>query len=180
MTIQRITKKKFKGITLRSGYPYTFSYSSWRNDPQPLVIFMYSLEGIHPKTGHQWRFLQCINFNYIPRVMRKAFAQDWKKQMEKSKGNVKFTWEMIQRRYPYVGFATRRYFIKPNYYIYKLKEIPFENMEEAIVSSWSKDFSRKIKISLLQKFSSGWKERTKVQKKAKKVGTKYGFFGKKI
>lgn len=112
---------------------------------------MYSLEGTHPNTGHQWRFLQGINFTYIPRSIRRQFANQWKEVITRT-NNPKFTWEMVKRRYPYLENAVRRYFIKPNYYITDLIEIPFDDMEKVIVSTWSKDFSKKIKISLLSKF----------------------------
>ena len=65
---------------------------------------------------------------------------------------MKFTCEVVQRRYPYLKGAVRRYFFKPTYYIKDLKEIPFDQMEDVIVSTWSKDFSKKLKISLLGKF----------------------------
>ena len=180
MTVHRIYKKKFKGVTMKSGYIYTFRYSSWRNDPEPTLLLMYALDGIHPKTGHQWRFFQGINLTYIPRSMRRLFAQEWIRVFEKTKGNVAFTYELVKQRYPFMQHAIRRYFFKPNYYISNLKEVPFENMEEVIVSSWHKDFSKSVKKALLQKFSSAWKERAKVQKQAKKNKRKYGFFGRKI
>ena len=151
--IKRIHNKRFKGITMKSGYVYHFKYSSWRNDPTPTIIFMYSLEGINPRTGHEWRFLQGINFTYIPRAIRKAFAQSWTDTFQRSNGNVKFTYETVKRRYPDLILGIRRYFIKPNYYISNLNEVPFENMEQAIVSTWSKDFSKKVRQALQGKFN---------------------------
>jgi hypothetical protein len=115
---------------------------------------MYALDGNHPNTGHQWRFFQAINFTYVPRTQRRQFAQDWVETFQRTNGNTRFTWELCVRRYPYLKHAVRRYFFKPNYYITKLREIPFEDMEKAIVSTWSKDFSKKIKRSLLDKFKS--------------------------
>ena len=73
MAIRRGYKKKYKGVDMKSGYFYTFKYQAWENDPKPTIIFMYTLEGIHPNTGHQWRFFQGINFTYIPRSVRKRF-----------------------------------------------------------------------------------------------------------
>lgn len=124
---------------------------AWENDPHPTVILMYSLEGTHPNTGHQWRFLQCINFTYIPRTLRRQFARDWKQVLQRT-NNPRFRWELVKRKYPYLQNAVRRYFIKPNYYITNLKEIPFDDIEKVVVSTWSKDFSKKIKTSLLSKF----------------------------
>jgi len=125
---------------------------AWENDPQPTVVMLYALDGIHPNTGHQWRFFQAINFTYIPRAMRRQFAKDWIREFNRKNGNIRLTWEVIKVKYPYLQHAVRRYFFKPNYYISDLKEVPFEDMEKMIVSTWSKDFSRKIRTSLLSKF----------------------------
>jgi len=152
MAITRKFKKRFKGVTVKSGHIYTFGYQAWENDPKPVVIMMYALDGTHPNTKHQWRFFQAINFTYIPRTMRRTFAAEWTRIFEANNGNVRFTWEMVQRRYPYLKGAVRRYFFKPTYFIKDLKEVPFDQMEDIIVSTWSKDFSKKLKISLLSKF----------------------------
>jgi hypothetical protein len=168
MAIRRIYRKKFHGVMLKSGYIYTFKYQAWANDPTPVIIFMYSLEGNHPNTGHQFRFLQAINFTYIPKSMRRTFANEWARVFEATNGNVRFTWDIVKRRYPYLKHAVRRYFIKPNYYISKLQEIPFEDMEKVIVSTWSKDFSKKVKVSLLQKFRSAMRGRKEIKRKARR------------
>lgn len=166
MTIKRQYNKLFHGVKVKSGYVYTFKYQAWENDPEPTVIIMYALSGNHPNTGHQWRFFQGINFTYIPRHDRRRFANDWMHLLGNTK-NPKFTWELIKRKYPYIQNAVRRYFFKPDYYITKLKEIPFEDMEKAIVSSWAKDFSKKIKSSLFNKFKQVFHNRNEFHKTGK-------------
>jgi hypothetical protein len=151
MAIRRVEKKKFKGVTVKSGYIYRFKYQAWENDPQPVVIMMYALDGIHPRSGHQWRFFQAINFTYVPRAMRKQFVQAWIREYSRTK-NLRFTWEKVKRQYPYVQHAVRRYFFKPTYYITDLEEIPFDEWEKTVVSTWAKDFSKKVKSSLINKF----------------------------
>ena len=173
MAVRRIFKKKMHGVVLKSGYVYSFKYTAWKNDPNPVIIFMYALEGINPSTGHQWRFLQGINFSYLPRTMRKMFASDWKRVFAANNGNVRFTYEMMQRHYPWMSHAIRRYFTKPNYYLSNLQEVPFENMEAAIVSTWIKDFSKKVKFSLFQYFHSAMQGRKEIKKKAKSNLDKY-------
>jgi len=101
--------------------------------------------------------------------MRRSFANEWTRVFQQTNGNVQFTWEIVKRRYPYLKHAVRRYFIKPTYYITKLQEIPFEDMEKVIVSTWSKDFSRKIKVSLLQKFRSAMRGRREIKRKAGRI-----------
>jgi hypothetical protein len=152
MAIKRVFKKRFKGVTVKSGHIYTFKYQAWEHDPRPVVIMMYAIDGIHPRTKHQHRYFQAINFTYIPRSIRKQFARDWSRTYRRTNGNVKFTWELVQRRYPYLKHAVRRYFFKPNYYINELIEVPWEDMEKVVVSTWSKDFSKKLRMSLLGKF----------------------------
>lgn len=151
MPIRRNFAKRFRGTIVKSGYVYTFKYQAWEHDPNPTVIMMYALEGTNPNTGHQWRFFQAINFTYIPRASRRQFARDWTRILQQTR-NPRFTWELCKRRYPYIKHAIRRYFFKPTYYISQLKEIPFDNIEDAITSTWSKDFSKKVKTAVLQKF----------------------------
>jgi len=151
MAIRRIYNKRFKGINVRSGYIYKFKYQGWENDPEPLAIIMYALEGLHPNTGHQWRFFQAINFSYIPRSDRKRFAKEWVTLLEKT-NNPRFTWEKVKSKYPYLENAVRRYFFRPNYYIKDLKEIPLEEIEKEIIGTYAKDFSKKVKSFLLSKF----------------------------
>jgi len=162
--IRRIYKKRFGGIVVRSGYVYTFKYQAWENDPKPTVVMLYALDGIHPNTGHQWRFFQGINMTYVPRTIRRRFIEDWIKHLEKTK-DVKLTWGMIQEEYPQLKYAVRRYFFRPSYYITNIKEVPIADMEKVVISTWSKDFSRKIKTTLLSKFRRIMKNRSKKKKR---------------
>jgi hypothetical protein len=152
MGLRRVYKKRFKGIVMKTGHIYTFNYQAFENDPKPTIVLMYAIEGIHAKTGHQWRLFQGINFSYVPRAIRKQFARDWVREFERTNGNPKFTWETVKRRYPQLMPATRRYFFSPNYYITKLQEVPIDKIESAIVSTWSKDFSKKVVSSLISKY----------------------------
>lgn len=145
---------------LQSGYFYAFDYQAWENDPSPIIIFINAIEGIHPNTGHQWRLIQALNLSYVPRKDRKRFVEDWVKTLDKTK-NVKFTWQFITRRYPYIKFSIRRYMLKPTYYIKNLKAIPREKIEDAVVASWGKDFSRKLRRGLAKKFKNIFARRKK-------------------
>ena len=165
MAVRRIYKKSFKGVPMKSGYFYTFRYRPWHNDPKPTVILMYALEGRHQSTGNQWRFFQCINFTYIPRSVRKRFIDDWTRILQNTR-DPRFTWQLIKRRYPWLKVAIRRYFYKPNTYITNLKEIPLEELDKYVVSTWHKDFSKKVKTELINKFRGVLKRRR--EKKAKR------------
>jgi len=150
MALRRIYKKRFKGVTWKSGHFYDFKYQAYENDPKPTVIFMYFFQGTHQHTGRQWRFFQAINLSYVPRAIRRRFVRDWSAQMTK-RPDVKFTWMKVKSRYPQIQNAVRRYFYDPAYYISGAKEIPMDDVETIVVSTWSKDFSRKVKNVFLSK-----------------------------
>lgn len=154
-------KFKFKNITWYSGQLYRFKYSAYNEDPEPLVILLYRFKGYHPKTGRQWRFIQGLNMNYVPRHIRKNFAINWVETLKRNNGNVLLTWDEVKFKFPGIAKsdAIRRYFYSPNYYITKAEHIPIENMEEALMSSWHKDFSKKIKMALTRKRRAANKKR---------------------
>ncbi len=156
-------KFKFKGVIWRSGHLYKFRYSNWYEDPEPLVILLYRFKGYHPKTQREWRFIQALNMNYVPRHIRRNFAINWTQTLERNNGNVLLTWDEIKMKFPGIAKsdAIRRYFYSPKYYIQDPKSIPIEKMEEALISSWHKDFSKKIKLSLTRKYRSAQAKRKK-------------------
>jgi len=151
MALKVVKSWRSHGTTWKSGHFYTFRYNAYREDPTPVIILMYKIEGINPKTGHQWRLIQGINLNYIPRSHRKAFVELWKTEMERNKGNVEFTWEVVQFRFPYLESACRRYVTKPVYRIQNPQHIPFEHLEDVVISSWGKDFSKKLEMDIAAK-----------------------------
>ena len=171
MAVRRIYKKRFKGVPMKSGYFYTFRYQAWENDPSPTIILMYFLEGTHQNTGHQWRIIQAINFTYIPRSIRKRFIDDWSRILQQT-NDVRFTWQLVKRKYPWLQVAVRRYFYKPNYYIKGLKEIPLTELDKYVVSTWHKDFSKKVKTTLINKFRGVMQRRKAAKQKASAKKTK--------
>lgn len=149
-------KKKLKNVSFKSGNIYTFGYQAWENDPKPVIIYMYAFSGTHPRTGREWRFIQAINFTYVPRAQRRLFITTWQSIVGNistfRRGNLRFTWDQVLRKYPYLKPAVRRYFYTPSYYIKTPQEIPFADWEKAVVSTMTKDFSKKVKASLINKF----------------------------
>lgn len=152
MSIKISQTHKHGNITMKAANFYTFKYQGFRNDPSPHIIFINKAEGIHPKTGHQHRYITGINLNYVPRQDRKRFVEDWITNFQKSK-SAKFTWDVVKRKYPYIAFAIRRYFWKPPYYISKLEHLDtIDKINKTIVGNWAKDFSKFIKMKLGQLF----------------------------
>ena len=119
MALRRVYKKKYQGVNLKSGYFYKFKYKAFERDPKPLIIFMHSIEGIHPTTGHQWRIFQGINFTYVPRSMRKRFLKVWMDEMKKP-GNIRFHWQRVLAKYPYIKMGIRRYFFNPFVWLFSI------------------------------------------------------------
>lgn len=143
---------KHGGVTMKTGEFYTFKYTGFENDPAPHIIFINKVEGIHPKTKHEHRYIQAINVNYLPREERKRFVDDWLKIFKKTK-NVKFTWDMVKNKYPYLKVGIRRYFWKPPYYISKLEYLDTEKkIYSIIVGNWAKDFGKAIRSKLAKFF----------------------------
>ena len=154
------------GVTWRSGQIYRFKYRPFENDPEPTIILMYTLEGIHPKSKRQWRFLQAINFTYIPRADRMRFAKEWRRVLgnHPTPQRLHFTWKTVKRRYPYLQTAIRRYFYDPKNRIQDPIEVPFDQMEKYIVSTYSKDFSKKVVSALVNKFRAVFSRREELKK----------------
>ena len=168
--LKRRYTKKLKGVSLKSGHFYTFKYQAWEHDPKPTIIFMHSIEGFNLKANgkiHQWRIIQALNFTYIPKAARIRFLKIWLDELEKP-GNIKFHWQKVLSKYPYLKRGIRRYFFKPDYYIKNLKEVPFDKIEKVVISSFSRDFSKKITIALRSKFKKAMKFRLSLKKKKKK------------
>ena len=130
-----------------------FNYQAYENDPQPLIFFINAIKGIHPNTGHQWRLIQGININYIPRKDRKKFVKLWRDTMATSK-SVKFTWLKVKSQFPYIKFGIRRYMLKPNYYMKNLQKIEVKDWDKVVVKHILKDFSGQIKRKIASKMKS--------------------------
>ena len=153
--------KKFQKVVWKSGHFYKFKYQAWESDPEPVILLMYAYSGRHPNTGHSWLFFQAINFTYIPRTHRKFFVERWMVYWEQSNGNFQLTWGRVLSEFPFVKNAVRRYFYSPAYYIQNPMEIPMEDIENVVVSTWSKDFSKKLRTSVVQKIKKARKNVSK-------------------
>ncbi len=173
MALKQTYQFKFKNIFWKSGYIYKFRYNAYRHDPTPTIILLYKITGRHPNTGNQWNLIQGINFTYIPRSHRRLMSMQWVNHMESSRGNVQFTWNNVKRQFPYLRFGIRRYMLNPNYRIQEPIEVPFDDMEDAIVDTFSHDFSKKVQVDLANKFN-------RIQKNIKKTNkrTLGGIFGR--
>jgi len=116
---------------LKSGQFYSFRYLRYQNDPDPTVLFLYYIRGVNPNTKNRWGHLQCINLNYLSPGQRIRFFNTYKKSI---RGKIARTlgrvdWKMINKRYPELIFATRRYKIP---FIRNIHRIPIEEVPETM------------------------------------------------
>ena len=146
MALRAKFEQNYKGVLLKSGRIYSFSYDAFHHDPTPLIVFLYWMEGSHPRTGNQWRFFQAINLNYLNRSYRQKFIKDWVTSLYTTQ-NLKLTWQALIRRFPDMQFATRRYLYRPASYIKSLRAVELVHVEKEVVGSLYKDYSRQAKIA---------------------------------
>lgn len=128
-------------VWFRSGHFYNFFYNNFQNDPIPMIIMLNYVYGTHPNTGHKHQYIQGINLSYINRNERRKFVETWMKVFERNNGNVKLTWSMVVKRFPYLTIAVRRYLVVNNLMKYA-KEIKLEDVESEVISTWTRDYSR--------------------------------------
>ncbi len=130
-------------VSFKSGHVYRFKYLNYENDPEPTIICINAIRGIHPKTRRMHNYIQGINFTYIPRNQRKAFAKVWKETLDRNKGHTLLTWKLIKRKWPWMKLAIRRYVLGAGY-IRNPREFLGDEMEIAIIGTWRKDFSKRM------------------------------------
>jgi hypothetical protein len=175
--IQQLLKVRVGTVWFNTGHIYTFKYKNFQFDPEPTVIVLYTVKGVHPNTGHYHHYIQAINFTYIPRGKRREFLYEWKKLFNFYEGNVYLTWDTVKRRYPYMQIAIRRYLLDGNL-INNGKEIPTEDWEEVVISTWARDYSKQALMMLMLKYKKTTNLFKSVIKNNKIFGGKKEFGGK--
>ena len=142
MSLRRVLSVKYGRGGFKSGHIYNFRYTNYENDPEPTVICLCAVKGVHERTGHRHNYIQAINFTYIPRSQRKQFVKIWVHLMKSTKGHMLLSWTMIEKRWPFMKIAIRRYTLDGGL-IQTHREIPVDDIESAVMGTWHKDFSLK-------------------------------------
>jgi len=151
MAIRKIYNLNYKGVSLKSGHFYSFErYDRYENDPSPMILFMYALQGVHPNTGHFHSYIQAWNLSYIPKRLRKQTIQQFIKLAARLEtGGYRQKIRVTHDWFPaYLDVAVRRYLTRPPGLIKGVKEIPFEFIEQALADIEHKDYS---KIAIMKK-----------------------------
>lgn len=127
-------------VWFKSGHVYSFQYAKFQFDPNPTVIVLNAVKGVHPNTGHRHNYLQAINFTYIPLPLRRVFIRQWIKNMKRHDNNVRLSWIDVQRMYPVLELSIRRYLLDMGY-IRNMVEIETSDMEHVVLQKKAVDFS---------------------------------------
>lgn len=143
---------KHNGVQIRNFLCYKFRYLNYENDPNPHLLALYRIKGVHPTSGNMWNLLQGINLNYVPRGQRRAFVKDALDTLNRSKLDFKFSWHVLMMKYPFLSIATRRYYLQPTSYIQNLEYIPPEKMEEELIRNLHRDYSFVKMRSIAKKY----------------------------
>lgn len=145
MPLKMYFEKTLNGKRLQSGHFYTFGYGNYENDPQPLVIFINAIVGLNESTNHYWNLFQGINLHYISRNKRYKFLNNWLTVYDGTKENIRFTWSIITKQYPYLTLAIRRYILNTTRgFVVNLMEIDRQNIQKTVLGSMPKDYSSTI------------------------------------
>jgi hypothetical protein len=144
--------KRHGGVTLKSGDICKMAYHGYHEDPRPLIIFLYATSGYHPNTKHEHHYIQGINLNYISRAFRKTFVKDWLESFDRRNRNTKLTYNDMKLKYSFMDGVTRRYLYKPTYYLKKLELVTPDRIEEEVVGSLIRDYSKALHRSLFSAY----------------------------
>ena len=110
--------KTIDKLVLEPGNFYQFRYLNYENDPYPLIYYLNHRNAINFETGHFHKYIQGINFHYIPRQYRMQFAEKWLKYVEKRKITIQsefmLMWQKMSILYPFLATAYRRYLTYPS------------------------------------------------------------------
>jgi hypothetical protein len=150
MAISQKNNAKQGMVWFKSGRIYSFQYSAFQFDPEPTVLMINAIKGVHTKTGHRHSYLQGINFTYIPRAQRSIFVKHWKSVLKRYNGNIILSWLDVKRKYPFMILALRRYILDKGY-ITGLVEVPPEDMEVVVVKTFEADYSKRALMAAIAK-----------------------------
>jgi hypothetical protein len=156
---------QYGDVSFRSGNFYEFGYKRFENDPEPMIIFMYHVQGIHPRTGHFHNYIQAINLSYIPKNTRHGFVRNWVDKHFNPR--TQEAYRGIKFNYPAdvpgnLKVAIRRYFIKGGY-ISNPHEIRYDAIDARLAGISGKDYFSRAVIQrarrLLERPKMGFKKK---------------------
>jgi len=137
-------------VWFKSGHCYNFNYAKYQYDPNPTVIVLNAVKGVHPTTGNRHNYLQACNFTYIPLPLRRTFIKQWISNMKRHNNNVSLSWIDVQRRYPILELSIRRYHLDKGY-IRNMVEITTDDMEKVVMQKKMVDFSGMAFMEVMRK-----------------------------
>lgn len=148
--------KKIERVVFRPGNFYQFRYLNYENDPEPLIYYLNYRNAINEDTGRLHRYIQGINFHYIPMGKRLTFVTNWLNFVEKNKSflfsNFLQIWKELKRRYGFLEVAYRRYLTEPTGLIKNVSYIKRSLVVPMVKGSIEKDFSFYERYIFMKKY----------------------------
>lgn len=147
---------KVNDILLKPGNFYQFNYLNYENDPKPLIYYLNYRDAINIKTKKYHKYIQGINFHYIPMGNRIRFVANWLKFVEMNKSillsNFLQLWTQLVRRYPFLENAYRRYLLEPKGLMRNMYHIKTDLVVPMVKGSLEKDFTFNDRLIFLKKY----------------------------
>lgn len=140
-------------VVFKSGNFYEFEYNRFENDPKPMIVFMYLVQGIHPTSGHYHNYIQAVNLSYIPKKLRATWVKrwidtHWNPRTQTAREGIRLDYYRDIDSYLHV--AVRRYFIKGGNII-KPKDIPFDVIDAKLAGISGKDYYSRAVLKRAQR-----------------------------
>lgn len=148
--------KLIEKVILTPGNFYQFKYVNFENDPFPLIYYLNCVNSLNKKTGHFHRYIQGINFHYIPKANRLFFLESWLAYIEKNEhfiqNNFLKLWTALNTKYDFLKTCYRRYFTFPIGYINNIQGIKKSLIIPMVKGSMEQDFSFHDKLIFATKY----------------------------
>ena len=147
---------KLSRVVFKPGHFYQFKYLNFENDPEPLIYYLNFRNATNVKTGKIHKYIQGINFHYIPMSKRVKFVTDWLNFTQKHNSiissNFLMLWKELIRRYPFLEGSYRRYLVEPVGIIKNVEDIKTDLVIPMVKGSIERDFSFRDKFLFYKKY----------------------------
>lgn len=143
-------------VVFSPGNFYHFSYLNYEHDPKPLIYYLNYRDAIYEETGRLHRYIQGINFHYVPMDKRIRFLEEWLMFVDKNKSilfaNFLKLWPELKKRYRFLEVAYRRYLTQPGGLIRNIQHIKNSLVIPMVKGTIERDFSMADRYIFLSKY----------------------------
>lgn len=147
---------KINDVLFKPGHFYQFNYLNYENDPEPLIYYLNYRDAINVKTRKYHKYIQGINFHYIPMGNRLRFVTEWLSFVEKNRSivlsNFLQLWTQLVKKYPFLENSYRRYLLEPRGLLRNIYHIKTDVVVPMVKGSLEKDFTFNDRLIFLKKY----------------------------